>query len=240
VDEPIPSGKASAHDHAERAISSRSLERAAQLFRAMGDAPRLRILDVLTNREMCVTEIVAAVREKFSTVSQRLRILRQEGLVARRRHGNHLYYALADRHVADLILNALAHAHELTAALAPASSKEMLDMADTHEHHDHQHGPNCGHTAIQHDGHTDYLHDGHLHHQSGTKVEEHRVPVSSANPASCTADHACSGHDKTHRHGAGCGHEAVPHGDHVDYLVDGHLHHPHGGHCDDHGTIQKA
>jgi hypothetical protein len=30
----------------------------------------------------------------------------------------------------------------------------------------------------------------------------------------------------------------VPHGDHVDYLVDGHLHHPHGGHCDHHGAVQ--
>lgn len=41
-------------------------------------------------------------------------------------------------------------------------------------------------------------------------------------------------------HGPGCGHEAVPHGDHVDYLVDGHLHHPHGDHCDDHGPLEKA
>jgi ArsR family transcriptional regulator len=95
-----------------------SLERAARLFRAMGDAPRLRILELLKQRERCVSEIVAAAGEKFSTVSQRLRILRQEGLIARRRDGNHLYYALADRHVADLILNALAHAKELDAAPA--------------------------------------------------------------------------------------------------------------------------
>jgi hypothetical protein len=33
---------------------------------------------------------------------------------------------------------------------------------------------------------------------------------------------------------------AVPHGDHVDYLVDGHLHHPHGGHCDHHGAVRFA
>jgi hypothetical protein len=32
----------------------------------------------------------------------------------------------------------------------------------------------------------------------------------------------------------------VPHGDHVDYLVEGHLHYPHGGHCDDHGPVTKA
>jgi hypothetical protein len=29
----------------------------------------------------------------------------------------------------------------------------------------------------------------------------------------------------------------VPHGDHTDYLVDGHLHHPHGDHCDDRGMV---
>jgi hypothetical protein len=32
----------------------------------------------------------------------------------------------------------------------------------------------------------------------------------------------------------------VPHGDHVDYLVDGHIHRPHGAHCDDHGAVQTA
>jgi hypothetical protein len=32
----------------------------------------------------------------------------------------------------------------------------------------------------------------------------------------------------------------VPHGGHVDYLVNGHLHHPDGGHCDNHGTVQLA
>jgi hypothetical protein len=32
----------------------------------------------------------------------------------------------------------------------------------------------------------------------------------------------------------------VPHGDHVDYLVHGHLHHPHGTHCDDHGKLPSA
>jgi len=91
----------------------------------MGDGPRLLLLDLLKDRELCVTEIVAAVGEKFSTVSQRLRILLKEGLLARRRDGNHLYYALADRHVADLILNALAHASELTAL--PTSAQESED-----------------------------------------------------------------------------------------------------------------
>jgi hypothetical protein len=29
----------------------------------------------------------------------------------------------------------------------------------------------------------------------------------------------------------------VPHGDHVDFLVNGRLHYPHGDHCDDHGPV---
>jgi hypothetical protein len=112
----------------------------------------------------------------------------------------------------------------------------------THQHkdHTHAHGPGCGHTAIKHDGHVDYVHDGHLHHAGPGGVEEHKLEVSPTNPAGCTPSHDCGKHEKGHRHGPGCGHEAIPHGDHVDYLVDGHLHHPHGDHCDDHGPVHVA
>jgi hypothetical protein len=111
-------------------------------------------------------------------------------------------------------------------------------MATHHSNHSHQHGAGCGHTAVHHEGHVDYLHDGHLHHMAKGGVEEHQLAVNAANPATCTPQHSCGKHDKKHKHGPGCGHEAVPHGDHVDYLVEGHLHHPHGDHCDDHGKVQ--
>jgi hypothetical protein len=111
-------------------------------------------------------------------------------------------------------------------------------MSQTHANHDHQHGPSCGHTAVEHNGHTDYLHDGHLHHQeTDGEVVEHKLEVNASNPSNCTPAHDCGGHDSDHVHGPDCGHEAVPHGDHVDYLVEGHLHHPHGDHCDDHGPV---
>ena len=111
-------------------------------------------------------------------------------------------------------------------------------MTDLHADHDHQHGPDCEHTGIQHGDHVDYLHDGHLHHvREDGQVEEHTLEVSDTNPDTCTPGHTCSGHDPDHVHGPGCGHEPVPHGDHIDYLVDGHLHHPHGDHCDDHGPV---
>ena len=99
----------------------------------------------------------------------------------------------------------------------------MITCTEAHHlDHVHQHGPNCGHTAIRHDGHVDYLHDGHLHHMHGDHVDEHVIAVGATNPVHCTPEIRCSGH----QHGPKCGHEAVPHGDHIDYLVNGQLHHP--------------
>jgi hypothetical protein len=107
-----------------------------------------------------------------------------------------------------------------------------------HENHGgHAHGAGCGHEAVTHEDHTDYLHGGHLHHVHGDHIDEHQVSVSARNPSSCTSGHGCAGHSAAHTHGAGCGHPTVPHGDHLDYLVDGHLHNLHSGHCDDHGQL---
>jgi ArsR family transcriptional regulator, lead/cadmium/zinc/bismuth-responsive transcriptional repressor len=106
-----------------RLSDPRALERAAGLFRAAGDVARLRLLELLSQREWCVSELAEALGEGVSTVSQRLRVLRAEHLVVRRREGKHVHYALVDHHVVDLIRAALAHAEELVAprwALAAA------------------------------------------------------------------------------------------------------------------------
>jgi hypothetical protein len=92
--------------------------------------------------------------------------------------------------------------------------------------------------AVRHDGHVDYLAHGHLEHQEKGKVTEHVIAVSKTNPDGC--NHQGTGHDKGHVHGPNCGHPAVPHGDHTDYLVNGRLHHVHGDHCDDHGPVETA
>ena len=47
--------------------------------------------------------------------------------------------------------------------------------------------------------------------------------------------HTHLNHD--HVHGINCGHTAIRHGDHVDYLVDGRLHYQHNNHCDNHGPV---
>jgi zinc transport system permease protein len=48
------------------------------------------------------------------------------------------------------------------------------------------------------------------------------------------AGHTAVPETHPHEHGPDCGHAAVPHGDHVDYVHDGHRHAAHGGHYDEH------
>lgn len=100
------------HEHPPRAPvapNPERLERAADLLRALADRQRLEILCELAHGERCVSELADA-ETNLSTVSQRLKTLRQAGLVERRRDGKHIYYRLADDHVRELIDNALAHA----------------------------------------------------------------------------------------------------------------------------------
>lgn len=104
-------------DHPVRRVSAAAFERAAAIFRAMGDTARLRLLSQLAAGERCVTDL--AEGDGLSTVSQRLRLLRAEGLVQRRRQGKHIFYSLSDAHVAELIANALAHADEPSAPFPP-------------------------------------------------------------------------------------------------------------------------
>jgi zinc transport system permease protein len=48
------------------------------------------------------------------------------------------------------------------------------------------------------------------------------------------SEHTAVPETHAHQHGEACGHQAVPHGDHVDYVHDGHRHAVHGGHYDEH------
>jgi DNA-binding transcriptional ArsR family regulator len=91
---------------------ARTAQRAAAMFQAMGEPARLRILALLLDRApLCVCDIAEETGDAVPTVSQRLKVLRAAGLLAGTRSGRHIHYAIADRHVATLVRNALRHAH---------------------------------------------------------------------------------------------------------------------------------
>jgi len=94
------------------ACSTQQLEIAARMCQAMSDPSRLRLLLRLAEKERCVSELVAHEQAKLSSVSARLQTLHNAALVSRRREAKHIYYALADDHVRELLDNVLTHAAE--------------------------------------------------------------------------------------------------------------------------------
>lgn len=88
------------------------LEGACAMFRALADPSRLRLLARLGEREVCVSELAELENDKLSTVSARLQMLHAVRLVKRRREAKHVFYAVADDHVLQLVHSALGHAAE--------------------------------------------------------------------------------------------------------------------------------
>ena len=81
----------------------------AKVFKSLSDPTRLRIISMVSDREFCVSDLVAALEMEQSTVSHQLRDMREAGWVRYKREGRHVFYALDDEHVRDLYFQAMAH-----------------------------------------------------------------------------------------------------------------------------------
>jgi DNA-binding transcriptional ArsR family regulator len=81
----------------------------ADLFRALADPTRVRILSALAAAEVCVNDLAEALQMGQSAVSHQLSYLREARLVRGRREGRHVYYRLDDDHVRGLFAQGLEH-----------------------------------------------------------------------------------------------------------------------------------
>ena len=81
----------------------------ADLFAALGDMTRVRIVHALARQELCTCDLAAVVGVSESAVSQHLRVLRALRLVRTRRAGKFVYYGLDDARVALLLQVGLTH-----------------------------------------------------------------------------------------------------------------------------------
>jgi len=84
----------------------------ADTFQMLASPTRLRIVEALSRRELCVCDLAAVVGVSESAVSHQLRLLRQMRIVRYRKEGRMAYYALEDHHVADLFRLGLNHVRE--------------------------------------------------------------------------------------------------------------------------------
>lgn len=97
----------------EAFANKENIEHIADLFKAFGDATRVRILFLLLEKEeLCVSEITDEVELTQSAVSHQLRILKQMHLIKYRREGKNIVYSLADDHVRTILQMGLEHVLE--------------------------------------------------------------------------------------------------------------------------------
>lgn len=71
-----------------------TLEAVAQRFRILSDPMRLRILNLLQQGEMTVTQLVEGAESSQPNVSKHLTLMRNAGLVKRRQEGNSAYFSI--------------------------------------------------------------------------------------------------------------------------------------------------
>jgi len=93
-----------------RILPPRVVNTLTDIFAALEEPSRLRIVHALSQAELCVGDLAGALDMAVPAVSQHLRVLRDRRIVRKRRAGKMVYYALDDSHVADLFAVALEHA----------------------------------------------------------------------------------------------------------------------------------
>ncbi|MDQ2706517.1 MAG: metalloregulator ArsR/SmtB family transcription factor [Actinomycetota bacterium] len=114
------SAAAEVHSTARRAIppaptrAPHTLAAAGDLLRALAAPVRIAIVLQLRESERCVHELVDALRVTQPLISQHLRVLKAAGVVYGERNGREVVYRLVDEHLSHIVVDAVAHAEELT------------------------------------------------------------------------------------------------------------------------------
>jgi ArsR family transcriptional regulator, lead/cadmium/zinc/bismuth-responsive transcriptional repressor len=93
-------------------ITTDKAQRMAEFFSFLGDANRLRILSLLADEELCVSDLANTLEMSESAVSHQLRNLRAMRLVNYRKQGRNVFYSLHDSHVLHLYKAVAEHLDE--------------------------------------------------------------------------------------------------------------------------------
>lgn len=83
--------------------------RLAELFKALADPTRARIIAALSHTELCVDDLATLLEMSQSAISHQLRLLRHLHLVQYRKVGKHSFYRLDDDHVRDMFQRSREH-----------------------------------------------------------------------------------------------------------------------------------
>lgn len=91
-------------------LDEETLFQVSQIFKALSEPTRIRIMFLLNQKECSVNEIAEYLGLLQSTVSHQLRFLRNLRLVKFRREGTTIYYSAHDQHVYKVMEQTIEHA----------------------------------------------------------------------------------------------------------------------------------
>lgn len=80
-------------------LTPEALSMIAHRFRILSEPLRLRLINLVREREMSVTELTTELRTSQPNVSKHLKILSDSGILRREQRGNAVYYSMADRSI---------------------------------------------------------------------------------------------------------------------------------------------
>ncbi|MCR8656994.1 ArsR/SmtB family transcription factor [Paenibacillus endoradicis] len=81
----------------------------ADIFKALGDPTRVKLIHALLNNELCVHDLCVVLGMTQSAVSHQLRYLRDIRMVKRRKEGKTVFYSIDDDHVKEIFIQTLNH-----------------------------------------------------------------------------------------------------------------------------------
>jgi ArsR family transcriptional regulator, lead/cadmium/zinc/bismuth-responsive transcriptional repressor len=84
----------------------------SMLFKMVSDPTRLKIINALFDRELCVCDLMMVTQMSQSAISHQLSKLKQTRLVKSEKRGKNVFYTLSDDHVRQIFRQALEHARE--------------------------------------------------------------------------------------------------------------------------------
>ncbi|KKZ73556.1 ArsR/SmtB family transcription factor [Streptomyces showdoensis] len=96
----------------------------AEFFKTLGHPVRIRVLELLSEREHAVAEMLPEVGVEPAHLSQQLAVLRRANLVVARRDGATVHYSLVDPEVADL----LAVARSILSGVLAGQAELLADL----------------------------------------------------------------------------------------------------------------
>lgn len=90
-------------------IDGESVIKLSELFKALGDPTRVRLIYAMSQSELCVHDLSVLLDMGQSAVSHQLKYLWNLRIVKRRKSGKTVYYSLDDTHIEEIFLQTLQH-----------------------------------------------------------------------------------------------------------------------------------